>query len=509
MQRKPALLLLFASAACGTTPEHDNFEEVRSLTAALTAPCSAAWSAQTAYTGGNTASVNGQNYQANWWTQGQDPVSNSGAAGSGKVWTSKGACSNATTATGSSNSGTAPAPSTTPAAAIDTCAKAWAASAVYTAGNTASSNGKNYKANWWTQGQDPASNSGAPGSGVVWTTVGPCSGNSASTPAAPSPAAPAKPTTKPGAPVDNSGHLFGPYKDVTISANWNTSVISTKVNGNLVSLLEAAPEVPSVTWAFATGECGQENWGGIPGAQLASANIPDWVSAQKRYILSTGGAAGAFSCGSDAGFSAFIDRYASDYLVGIDFDIEAGQNQATIDALIQRVKVAQTNPKYSKLRFSFTLATLGGNSPQSLGHMGTVVMESIKKAGLQNYIINLMAMDYGSAIPGNCTLASNNLCDMGASASQAAINLHSFYNVPYSQIELTPMIGGNDVQDETFTLNDVTTVVDFAKKNGLAGLHYWSFDRDTDCAPGYASPICNSYGKSGVLGFAKAFAKQY
>jgi chitinase len=67
------------------------------------------------------------------------------------------------------------------------------------------------------------------------------------------------------------------------------------------------------------------------------------------------------------------------------------------------------------------------------------------------------------------------------------------------------MIGGNDTQDETFTLANVATVTSYALQKKLAGLHFWSFDRDTDCAPGYASPICNSYGVSGRLGFATRF----
>ena len=53
------------------------------------------------------------------------------------------------------------------------------------------------------------------------------------------------------------------------------------------------------------------------------------------------------------------------------------------------------------------LATLGGNSPQSLGTIGVNVMNSIKSAGLTGYYVNLMAMDYGSAIASNCTLGSN------------------------------------------------------------------------------------------------------
>jgi chitinase len=45
----------------------------------------------------------------------------------------------------------------------------------------------------------------------------------------------------------------------------------------------------------------------------------------------------------------------------------------------------------------------------------------------------------------------------------------------------------------------------FAIANGLAGVHHWSYDRDTDCPPGYASPTCNSIGGVGVHGYLKRF----
>jgi hypothetical protein len=116
-------------------------------------------------------------------------------------------------------------------------------------------------------------------------------------------------------------------------------------------------------------------------------------------------------------------------------------------------------------------------------------------------------MDYGSTSPNNCVVGSNGKCDMGRSAIQAAVNLHNYYGVPYGQIELTPMVGGNDTQDETFSLADVATMSSYAAQNGLAGVHFWSLDRDHDhdCAPGYASPTCNSYGAAGTLGFTNSF----
>jgi len=55
--------------------------------------CAAAWNSTTAYTTGQQVSSNGMNYVANWWTQGQNPATNSGASGSGQPWTAVGACS--------------------------------------------------------------------------------------------------------------------------------------------------------------------------------------------------------------------------------------------------------------------------------------------------------------------------------------------------------------------------------------------------------------------------------
>jgi len=100
-------------------------------------------------------------------------------------------------------------------------------------------------------------------------------------------------------------------------------------------------------------------------------------------------------------------------------------------------------------------------------------------------------------------VVSGGLCDMGQSAIQAAYNLHDKFGIPYGNIEITPMIGGNDVQSEHFTLNDVDAVASFAISHSLAGYHYWSYDRDVDCPVGSASPTCNSLGGAGTHGFLK------
>ncbi len=107
--------------------------------------------------------------------------------------------------------------------------------------------------------------------------------------------------------------------------------------------------------------------------------------------------------------------------------------------------------------------------------------------------VNLMTMDYGAPSAGVCVV-SGGACQMGQSSLQAAYNLHDHWGIPYSAIELTPMIGQNDASSEQFTLQDADTVAHFAISQGLGGVHYWSYDRDTDCAAGSASATCNSMG---------------
>lgn len=298
-----------------------------------------------------------------------------------------------------------------------------------------------------------------------------------------------------------SGFVYSPYKDVTISMNWNTNVMTTVVGGAPLSLLTALPpKVPALTLAFATGTCGSENWGGVKADDFAKANVPLLVAQGKNYVVSTGGAAGAFNCSSAAGMRAFINRYASANLIGVDFDIEAGQSEQDIANLVK--SVADIQGEFPGLRFSFTIATLGSSNGGALtspyGDLNVIGYNTLKAISLYpiaNYTINLMVMDYGTAGAQNCFVGASGKCDMGQTAIQAAKNLKDRFGVAYGRIELTPMIGVNDVSDEIFTLNDVDVMTQWVRANGLAGIHFWSLDRDTPCTTAgtvTASAICNS-----------------
>ena len=71
-----------------------------------------------------------------------------------------------------------------PAAFSYSCPAPWSAAAIYASpGNQVSENGLIFRNNWWTQGNDPATNNGVyPGSGQPWTNVGSCSACTAAPP---------------------------------------------------------------------------------------------------------------------------------------------------------------------------------------------------------------------------------------------------------------------------------------------------------------------------------------
>jgi chitinase len=276
--------------------------------------------------------------------------------------------------------------------------------------------------------------------------------------------------------------FFSPYKDVTVSANWNTGEQQSAVTGTTEAVTSAMPANDStLSWAFATGDCGSENWGGITPA-LESSNVQDFVNAGKYYVVSTGGSAGTFDCPSDSGMQTFIDTYYSTNMLGVDYDIELGQSQAIIDDLINSTIYAEQ--RYPSMRFSFTLQTLGAaTSGSDLNSTGDEVMSEISRLGLGgNYYIDLMAFDYGSVSSGTCVVSGSN-CDMAQSAIAAAESLHSKFGTPYSQIELCLMIGQADSgPTETLSLANVDTIVAWAQSVGLGGIHFWSFDRDQPSA---------------------------
>lgn len=399
------------------------------------------------------------------------------------------------------------------AQAASTCATPWSSGTAYNGGATASENGTNYTANWWTQGDDPATHSGASGSGQPWTSNGACTGGSTGGGTGGGGTGGGTTTPGNGSTGTASGLVFSPYKDVTVNLDWNTNVMNTAVTGTRIPVVGSGnslvatrePGLKAITLAFATGTCGSENWGGVAADAFASANIPKLDAAGVNYIVSTGGAAGKFTCSGTA-LQSFIARYASPHMIGVDFDIESGQSAADVQNLVNAAALAQT--KYPGLRFSFTLATLAASdgSYGGLNSTGDATVKAIKASSLTNYTVNLMTMDFGRATAANCVIVGST-CQMGQSTIQAVTNLQHTYGIAAAKIEVTPMLGVNDASDEVFTLADADTVSTYAKTHGLAGVHMWSLDRDTPCASptSTASATCSSVSGTSALAWTDRF----
>lgn len=126
--------------------------------------CAATWNISTAYTGGARVSSSGRNYTAAYWTQGNNPSTTSGAAGSGQPWTTGFTCgSSGTTTTTKAATTTTKASTTTTKAvttttAVTSCNYAnWVSGQNYLTGNIVryAANGNYYRASHDNPGYNP------------------------------------------------------------------------------------------------------------------------------------------------------------------------------------------------------------------------------------------------------------------------------------------------------------------------------------------------------------------
>lgn len=279
---------------------------------------------------------------------------------------------------------------------------------------------------------------------------------------------------------------FSPYVDFTLNTSWDSQL------QDLVPMDLHTPAksqgIKGYHLAFITdsGIC-KPAWGGQPdyalnkswGKREADRLYTDHVS----ITASFGGANGtdiSLSCSQNELLNIFgqvIEQYHAQQL---DFDIENGT--ADVPKLMNTLKILQkTHPE---TQLSFTLPVM----PEGLTLNGEQIINAAKEADL-TFHVNIMAMDYGPAYGGN----------MGNYAIQAATNVHHFLTAMYPQqsstalwksIEVTPMIGVNDVQNEQFTLADADKLKAFAMDH-LGGLSMWSFNRDKPCADKWATTNCS------------------
>ncbi|RKT98811.1 chitinase [Burkholderia sp. Nafp2/4-1b] len=307
--------------------------------------------------------------------------------------------------------------------------------------------------------------------------------------------------------ISQAAGVYAPYVDVTLYPT------------PLVDQIGVQQGIQQFTLAFVVAgtDC-TPSWGGVQtiGSGAAgdlltslSASIASYRAKGGEVSVSFGGANGTplmQACTTVSSLKTAYQTVIDTYGLGhIDFDIEGSAQQDTTSVARNFQAVAQLQSAYAAkgkpLHVTLTLPAM----PTGLTQDGLNIVDAAIANKTVFDAVNLMAMDYGPA----------NL-DMGAAAINAAQALYSQLDTAFKSagqtktsaqlwqmVGVTPMIGVNDVQGETFTLANAQSTLNAAVNNGDGFIGNWSIGRDQACPNNavYTSPTC-----SGIVQQPYAFA---
>jgi hypothetical protein len=311
-------------------------------------------------------------------------------------------------------------PTPTPTPGGDACtAPLWSPSAIYVSGDVVTHNNHEWRAKWWTQGEEP------PGTTGVWEDVRPCAG--------PTPVPP--PT--PGPPPPFPAKFFAPYVDVNHYPP--LSLIST--------YNETGLKYYTLAFIISQNNTCTPAWGGaIPLDQDHYVQEINYIRAMGgNVVVSFGGASGtelAQACDSvsslQAVYQAAIDKYNLNW---IDLDIEGSAVADPVSVDRRNKAVAGLQAANPDLKVAYCLPVL----PSGLTEDGLNILRNAQTNGVRVDVVNVMAMDYGDwAAPDPEGRMGQYAID---SANSTRSQLQSIGM--NAKIGVTPMIGQNDVQSES------------------------------------------------------------
>src|SRR5262249_20543641 len=338
------------------------------------------------------------------------------------------------------------------------CGAAWNATTIYSSpGNLVSRNGINYKNNFWTQGDDPATHNGGPGSGQPWTSQGACSNCTTLA------SAPAKPTAS--GTTFNSTNLSWPA--VTPPANCSITGYTVLKNGSSIGTTSST--------SFAVGGLTAQTTFNF----TVEANDGAGSSAQSPAVSVTTPACTGSCSNPSVTFAAYKD-------VTINAHFNTGLQRTNVTGTVSPVTSVMPN---STLVWAFATGTCGsenwaGISPameasnvQAFVNAGKKYVISTGGAngvfdcptgqGLINFIntynsANLVGIDFD--IEGGQSLqVIDNLINATKAAQQQFPNLQFSFTVPsLGSMSANPITGGGVG----------TTVVNEIKRLGLSGNYF-------------------------------------
>jgi hypothetical protein len=280
-------------------------------------------------------------------------------------------------------------------------------------------------------------------------------------------------------------HVFAPYFET--------------YNGDNPVTLSQESGAKDLTFAFiqtaSAGSC-TAYWDGDTSQPLTSANFGSDISSMQaaggNVIPSFGGEAAdnsgtdiADSCTSVNSIAQVYENVISTYNVPrIDLDIEGNSLTNTAGITRRNQAVAQTEAWAAangrSIQFSYTMP----GTPTGMDSQENSIISNAISAGATVSVVNLMTFDYfiGSAQ------------EMATDTESAGADLHSQLQSLYpsdssaqlwSMIGVTEMPGIDDFgSGETFTQADATTVLNWAKSNGVGTLSFWALQRDNGGCPG-------------------------
>ncbi|WP_438297455.1 chitinase [Streptomyces sp. HUAS TT7] len=306
---------------------------------------------------------------------------------------------------------------------------------------------------------------------------------------------------------------WSPYIDPTMGQSNGTITWDKDTFSVADYMTKKAPGTKNVTLAFITADtAGKPAWAGQPTLSTDKKTYIDVVNTIREQggdvTFSFGGANGTMIDEKQSDPDKLAETYkkiVTDYdLTKLDFDVEGAHEQQTQVNEVRAKALAKVQAwaeqQGRRLHISYTLAVLDSHG---LNDSGVAVVDQAKKAGVNVDQVNIMTMDYGG-----------DRSDMAKAAEDAtdktAAQLAKVYGKPasdmYKMIGVTPMIGVNDVPNETFKTSDAPKLRDWARSKGVGMLSMWSANRDQ---PGSKNEL---YNHSGLLDqqqgeFSKAFAQ--
>jgi hypothetical protein len=375
---------------------------------------------------------------------------------------------------------TALPPTFTPTTSGSGCWTAWAAGNTYTTGNQVSRNSQNYQAAFWSQGSDPATNSGPVGSGQPWIPMNACGApTSTNTPSGPTATTPA------GSIPATVSMLYADVSFTSVQAAYQSTghkyYALSFVLGNNHECVPAWDGTHPMSENFYASEINAiRAGGGDVSAVFGGVNGSDMAT-----VCTT-------VSSLQAAYQSVINQYQFKW---IDLNVEGSIIADSISIDRRNKAVAALQAANPNLRISYTLPV----TQSGLLQTALDLLSNAKANGVRVDYVNIMTMNYGpSGI------------DMGQAAMDAATNTRNQLvglGLSSTKIGITPMIGQNNTAGEIFDLVDADQLINFARANSYVGwLSFWSLGRDNGGCPGQttASASC-----SGISQGAYAFTTKF